>query len=200
MGGACAVHGLSTPAGSCGTVHGARRHGGSSSGPALAPGLGGDHVRPTRASRRRGAAGRRPRPGRAARVLNERGRATKRHRARNGNIRKARSWTKEAVLRVVKNAIYAGFMPCGDEVHPGEHDAIVPEEKWRRAQAMLRNLPWVRSRLGDCVQEWSSYLPRRRFGSPRPRWRSAGRGARRAVGSPASRSCVCRSCTMRFKS
>ena len=74
----------------------------------------------------------------AARILNERGRATKRHRAQNGNIRKARPWTKDAVLRVVKNAIYAGFMPYGDEVHPGEHDAIVPEERWRQAQAMLR--------------------------------------------------------------
>lgn len=74
----------------------------------------------------------------AARILNERGRATKRHRANNGNLRKARPWSKDAVLRVLKNAIYAGLMPYGDEVHPGEHEAIVSEDIWRQVQLRLR--------------------------------------------------------------
>ena len=73
-----------------------------------------------------------------AHILNDRGRATKRHRASNGRIRKARPWTKDAVLRVVKNAIYAGLMPYGDEVHPGEHEHIVSEDAWRQAQVQLR--------------------------------------------------------------
>jgi len=73
-----------------------------------------------------------------ARILNERGRATKRRRANNGNLRKARPWSKDAVLRVLKNAIYAGLMPYGDEVHPGEHESIVSEELWRQVQVRLR--------------------------------------------------------------
>ena len=73
-----------------------------------------------------------------ARLLNQRGLATKRHQAKNGNVRKARPWTKDAVLRVVKNAIYAGLMPYGDEIHPGEHEPIVPEARWRQAQVQLR--------------------------------------------------------------
>ena len=73
-----------------------------------------------------------------ARVLNQRGRATKRHRANNGHVRASRPWTKDAVLRVLKNAVYAGLMPYGDEVHPGEHDAIVAEDFWRQAQARLQ--------------------------------------------------------------
>jgi DNA invertase Pin-like site-specific DNA recombinase len=73
-----------------------------------------------------------------AHILNDRGRATKRHTANNGRLRKARPWTKDSVLRVLKNAIYAGLMPYGDEVHSGEHDAIVPEATWRQAQVQLR--------------------------------------------------------------
>jgi len=72
-----------------------------------------------------------------ARVLNERGRTTKRHRANNGHVRAPRPWSKDAVLRVLKNAVYAGLMPYGDEVHPGEHDAIVAEDHWRQVQARL---------------------------------------------------------------
>ncbi len=74
----------------------------------------------------------------AAHELNDRGRFTKRHRTPEGRVRKARPWTKDAVLRVVKNAVYAGLMPYGDEIYPGEHDAIVAESTWRQAQVQLQ--------------------------------------------------------------
>jgi len=71
------------------------------------------------------------------RILNETGRATKRHLAKNGNVRKARAWSKDAVLRVLKNPVYAGYMPYRDEIHPGEHDALVDQDTYTRVHALL---------------------------------------------------------------
>ena len=73
------------------------------------------------------------------RILNETGRATKRHRAKNGNVRKARAWSKDAVLRVLKNPVYAGYMPYRDEIHPGEHDAIVDQDTYTKVHALLQD-------------------------------------------------------------
>ena len=70
-------------------------------------------------------------------LLNDRGRATKRHRAKNGNVRGARAWSKDSVLRVLRNPVYAGFMPYRDELHPGEQDAIVEHGIYTRARAFL---------------------------------------------------------------
>ena len=71
------------------------------------------------------------------RILNEMGRITKRHKAKNGKVRKARAWAKDSVLRVLRNPIYAGFMPYRDEIHEGEHAAIVDRNVFARAQAIL---------------------------------------------------------------
>ena len=48
-----------------------------------------------------------------------------------------RAWTKHAVLRVLKNPLYAGLIPLGDEVFDGEHEAIVERETFRLAAARL---------------------------------------------------------------
>jgi site-specific DNA recombinase len=72
-----------------------------------------------------------------ARVLNERGRTTKRHRAKNGNLRKGRKWTKDAVLRVLKNSVLAGLMASGNELFEAEHTAIVDADRWHRVMALL---------------------------------------------------------------
>ncbi len=72
-----------------------------------------------------------------AQALNDAGRRTKRHRAKNGNVREARTWGKDAVLRVLRNPVYAGCMPYGDEVHDGEHAALIDRERWRGIQAVL---------------------------------------------------------------
>ena len=76
-----------------------------------------------------------------AQVLNARKRVTKRHRAGNGNLRKARSWDKPSVLRILRNAIFAGYMTTGDELHEGEHKAIVDRETFHRVQALLDSRP-----------------------------------------------------------
>ena len=64
-------------------------------------------------------------------------RQTKRHRARNGNVRGGGQWHKNAVLRVLRNPVNAGFMPYGDELYEGEQEAIVDRETFDRAQVLL---------------------------------------------------------------
>jgi len=36
------------------------------------------------------------------------------------NVHAGKAWGKDAVLRVLRNPIYAGYMPRGDELHEGE--------------------------------------------------------------------------------
>jgi len=71
------------------------------------------------------------------RILNERGRATKRHLAASGRQREARPWAKANVLRLLKNPVYAGFMPYGEELHEGEHQAIVERETFEATRVLL---------------------------------------------------------------
>jgi DNA invertase Pin-like site-specific DNA recombinase len=72
-----------------------------------------------------------------ARLLNERHRSTKRHRAQNGKLREARSWTKADVLRVLKTPLYAGLIGSGGELHPAEHEPIVDRETFGKAAELL---------------------------------------------------------------
>ena len=73
-----------------------------------------------------------------ARLLDQAGRTTKRHRAaKSGNLREGKRWTKDAVLRVLRNPVYAGLMPCHGELHEGEQTAIIERERWQRAVDLL---------------------------------------------------------------
>ncbi|MCP3169978.1 recombinase family protein [Myxococcus qinghaiensis] len=72
-----------------------------------------------------------------ARLLNEVGRKTKRHEARSGATRAARKWTTQDVLRLLRSPLYAGFVPYGDEMHPGEHSPIVGRATFHRVQDLL---------------------------------------------------------------
>jgi site-specific DNA recombinase len=72
-----------------------------------------------------------------ARILNRSKRKTKRHQAGNGNVRGGERWQKNAVLRVLRNPVHAGYMPYGDELHDGEHEAIIERAIFDRAQAIL---------------------------------------------------------------
>jgi site-specific DNA recombinase len=46
-------------------------------------------------------------------------------------------WYKDSVLRVLRNPLYIGKVRQGDELHDGEHDAIVDSEVFARAQQSL---------------------------------------------------------------
>jgi DNA invertase Pin-like site-specific DNA recombinase len=72
-----------------------------------------------------------------ARLLNKAGRTTKHHRANNGNVRAGKRWTKDAVLRALRNPVYAGLMSCGGELHESEHQVLIDRERFRRVQGTL---------------------------------------------------------------
>lgn len=71
------------------------------------------------------------------RLLNERHRATKRHRTTRGVVREARPWTKNDVQRTLKNPIYAGYMPYEGVLHEGEHAALIDRSTFAEATALL---------------------------------------------------------------
>jgi hypothetical protein len=46
-------------------------------------------------------------------------------------------WTKDEVPRVLRNPLCAGWMRLGDEIHEGEHEAIIDRATFNRAKALL---------------------------------------------------------------
>jgi DNA invertase Pin-like site-specific DNA recombinase len=47
------------------------------------------------------------------------------------------AWTKDAVLRVLKNPLYAGLVAAGGELFPAEHEAIISREQFEETQTLL---------------------------------------------------------------
>jgi DNA invertase Pin-like site-specific DNA recombinase len=50
---------------------------------------------------------------------------------------KPRRWTKNDVLRILQNPIYAGLISCGEQLYDGAHNALIPRDKWQRVQAII---------------------------------------------------------------
>jgi len=71
------------------------------------------------------------------RELNLRGRTTKRHEAKNGNVRGGVQWRKNSVLNVLRNSICAGYMPHGQKLYDGEHPPIISRDLFHRTQVVL---------------------------------------------------------------
>ncbi len=75
-----------------------------------------------------------------ARILDElrdRGRTTKRHVSKSGAVRAARAWTKDAVLRILRNPLYAGRTLVNGEAFEAEHAPIVDRSTFDRVDALL---------------------------------------------------------------
>lgn len=94
--------------------------------------------------------------------LGERGRLTKRHLAATGRLRESRIWGKGDVLRVLKTPLYAGYMRYQDELHEGEHEAIIDRLSFERARALVarvdrhqqprrRNIEFLLSGIVKCA-------------------------------------------------
>lgn len=54
-----------------------------------------------------------------------------------GRTRRRREWSKDAVLRVLRNPLYAGLISAGGELCPAEHEPIVRREQFERVQKLL---------------------------------------------------------------
>ncbi len=70
-------------------------------------------------------------------ILNGQGRTTKRYKTKDGKVLGGNEWTKDAVLRVLKNCVYAGYMPYGDEKFEGEHEPIIERQRFHKVERML---------------------------------------------------------------
>ena len=71
--------------------------------------------------------------------LERRGWQNKRWTTRKGTQRGGRHFDKNSLWHLLTNVTYIGKVKYKDEIHEGEHEAIVREEIWQRVQAKLRH-------------------------------------------------------------
>jgi site-specific DNA recombinase len=69
--------------------------------------------------------------------LDRRGWVNKRWITRKGHERGGKQFTKTSLYKLLTNVTYVGKLAYKDEVHDGEHSAIVSDELWQRVQAKL---------------------------------------------------------------
>lgn len=74
----------------------------------------------------------------AATLLNERGWTTKRWITKKGLAFGGKLWGKNSLFKLLTNRIYLGKITYKDEIHQGEHPAIVDEEIFDRVQRLLK--------------------------------------------------------------
>jgi site-specific DNA recombinase len=75
---------------------------------------------------------------------------TKRWRTRRGRLRGGRRFTRNHLRQLLGNVLYTGQIRYKQEVHPGEHPALVDLELWQEVQALLqRNRQQGQVRFGQ---------------------------------------------------
>jgi site-specific DNA recombinase len=72
------------------------------------------------------------------RELDRRGWRTKRWRTRKGRRRGGRAFTPNTLRHLLRNVTYVGQIRYRQEVHPGEHDALVDASTWQQVQTLLQ--------------------------------------------------------------
>ncbi|WP_231639091.1 recombinase family protein [Sphingomonas profundi] len=125
--------------------------------------------------------------------LKLRGVVSKRRTMRDGRITGGTAYNAGALGYLLRNVLYTGRVPHGDQVYDGEHQAIVPRELWDTAQVLLAgNAPrpgtGERSLLGGILHDehgramvtqhankagrrYRYYVSRPPEGSPERAWR-----------------------------
>jgi site-specific DNA recombinase len=73
------------------------------------------------------------------RELNRRGWRTKRWRTRKGHFRGGQAFTRNTLRQLLTNVTYLGRIRYRQEVHPGEHGAIVDPAIWQQVQTLLQS-------------------------------------------------------------
>ncbi len=69
--------------------------------------------------------------------LDRRGWVNKRWTTRKGHERGGKQFTKTSLYKLLTNVTYAGKIKYKDEIHNGEHAAVVNADLWQRVQALL---------------------------------------------------------------
>ena len=70
--------------------------------------------------------------------VDRRGWVNKRWTTRKGHDRGGKQFTKTSLYKLLTNVTYTGKIAYKDEVHNGEHSAIVSDDSWQRVQALLQ--------------------------------------------------------------
>ena len=73
-----------------------------------------------------------------ARELNRRGWTTKQWTTRRGRLMGGKPYDKGNLFKLITNALYVGKVRYKEELHPGEHAAIIDEVTWQQTQSLLR--------------------------------------------------------------
>ncbi len=55
-----------------------------------------------------------------------------------GTLRGGSQFTKATLFRLLTNVTYIGKLAYKEEIHEGEHDAIISAEVWQKVQSLLR--------------------------------------------------------------
>jgi DNA invertase Pin-like site-specific DNA recombinase len=72
-----------------------------------------------------------------AQSLNQLGHRTKIKKLKTGETIGGHMFAPQAVFRILRNPYYKGCVIHKDNVYPGEHEAIIEEETWNRAQEIF---------------------------------------------------------------
>ena len=70
--------------------------------------------------------------------LDKRGWTTKQWVCKAGASKGGRPFDKNALFKLLTNVVYIGKVRYHEEIHPGEHTAIVDEQIWQRVQSVLQ--------------------------------------------------------------
>jgi site-specific DNA recombinase len=68
---------------------------------------------------------------------------------------------KQYLYRILKNPIYIGKIQHKGKIYEGQHEAIIPQELFDKAQETLRSVPWrgaitPRTKIQLCCAGWSN--------------------------------------------
>ncbi len=86
-----------------------------------------------------------------ARELNREGYRTKRFEAKSGKVYGGEIFKKATVRRIITNPIYMGKIKHYEKQYEGKHEAIIEEEKWQKAQELIKNQPYRKAKYEEAL-------------------------------------------------
>jgi len=75
--------------------------------------------------------------GQIIKELDLKGYRTKMYESGTGNLRGGRKFNRQYIYRILNNPLYLGQIVHKDKIYPGQHDAIISQELWDEAHAIL---------------------------------------------------------------
>ncbi len=86
-----------------------------------------------------------------ARELNNQGYRTKKFEVKSGNVYGGEIFKKATIRRIITNPIYMGKIRHYEKQYKGKHEAIIEEEKWQKAQELIKNQPYRKAKYEEAL-------------------------------------------------